>query len=330
MSKTLITRLAGVVENNDLLKLGELRLPCYGDESLTAFGVNNEGGMISCKDKPVVYNIIGDVTFTDGTKSLDSTNGTNVIKRIATNKDFILQCLNKYNISILRLTQDKDNLNVKSDFDVSDLGVLPSLTQLEVNGCQGDLNETVRKAKQLSSLAVQNTNVSLSMDSIPTEIKSLSLMSATNIIGSIADLKRFNFQDMKDWAQVINNTNITGDLADIPSSVCYINVPSNPIIWTKGKRTNASLLAINTDVQKGFATVADVDNMFIDQATCTYNGNTLSDNHGGGVSVIKVKCVQSYTPSSEAQTAIRQIYAKGITEIYVNNISMEQYKQIEA
>lgn len=329
MNKTLITRLAGVVENNDLLKLGELRLPCYGNASLTAFGVNNEGGMISCKDKPVVYNIIGDVTFTDGTKSLDSTKGTNVIKRIATNKDFILQCLNKYNISILRLTQDEGNLNVKSDFDVSALGVLPSLTLLEVRGCQGDLNETVRKAKQLSSLTI-TSNVSLSMDSIPTEIKYLSLNAATNIIGSIADLKRFNFQDMKDWAQVINNTNIDGDLADIPSSVCYINVPSNPIIWTKGKRTNASLLAINTNVQKGFATVADVDNMFIDQATCTYNGNTLPDNHGGSVSVIKVKCVQSYTPSSEAQTAIRQIYAKGITEIYVNNISMEQYKQIEA
>lgn len=326
MGKILITKLEGVVGNNNILKFGELRLPCYGNNSLNQFGVNNVNGIISCETKPVVYNIIGDVTFTDGTKSLDSTKGTNEVKKIATDKDFTLQCLNKYNISILRLTQDEGNLNVKSDFDVSDLGVLPSLTTLQVKGCQGDLNNTVRTAKQLSSLIVTQTNVSLSIDSIPTEIKYLSLGSATNIIGSIADLKRFNLQDMKDWAQVINNTNISGDLADIPSSVCYMNAPSNPIIWTKGKRTNASLLAINMVDQKGFATTADVDNMFIDQATCTYNGNTLPDNHGGSVHVLKVKCVQSYTPSSEAQTAIRQVYAKGITEIKVNNISMEQYK----
>lgn len=326
MGKILITKLEGVVGNNNILKFGELRLPCYGNNSLTQFGVNNVNGIISCETKPVVYNIIGDVTFTDGTKSLDSTKGTNEVKKIATDKDFTLQCLNKYNISILRLTQDEGNLNVKSDFDISALGVLPSLTTLEVRGCQGDLNGIVRKAKQLSSLIIAQTNVSLSIDSIPTEIKYLSLGNATNIIGSIADLKRFNLQDMKDWAQVINNTNISGDLADIPSSVCYMNAPSNPIIWTKGKRTNASLLAINMVEQKGFATTADVDNMFIDQATCTYNGNTLPDNHGGSVHVLKVKCVQSYTPSSEAQTAIRQVYAKGITEIKVNNISMEQYK----
>lgn len=326
MSNTFITRLAGVAENNDLRKFGELRLPCYGDESSKAFGVNNENGIISCMNKPVVYNIIGDVTFTDGTKSLDSTVGTNVIKRIVTNKDFILQCLNKYNIFSLKLTQGEGNLNVKSDFDISALGILPSLTKLEVRGCQGDLNGTVRKAKQLSSLIVAQTNVALSIDSIPTEIKYLSLGNATNITGSIADLKRFNLQDMKDWAQVINNTIISGDLADIPSSVCYINAPNNPLIWTKGKRANASLLAINMNLQNGFATVADVDNMFIDQSTCTYNGNTLPDNHGGSVHAINVKCVQSYTPSSEAQTAIRKVYAKGITEIKVNNISMEQYK----
>lgn len=326
MGKILITKLEGVVGNNNILKFGELRLPCYGNNSFTQFGVNNVNGIISCNTKPVVYNIIGDVTFTDGTKSLDSTKGTNEVKRIATDKDFTLQCLNKYNISTLRLTQDEGNLNVKSDFDVSDLGVLPSLTTLQVKGCHGDLNNTVRTAKHLSSLIITQTNVSLSIDSIPTEIKYLLLGSATNIIGSIADLKRFNLQDMKDWAQVINNTNVSGDLADIPSSVCYMNAPSNPIIWTRGKRTNASLLAINMVVQKGFATTADVDNMFIDQATCTYNGNTLPDNHGGSVHVIKVKCVQSYTPSPEAQTAIRQVYAKGITEIKVNNISMEQYK----
>lgn len=81
MGKILITKLEGVVGNNNILKFGELRLPCYGNNSLTQFGVNNENGIISCETKPVVYNIIGDVTFTDGTKSLDSTKGTNEVKK---------------------------------------------------------------------------------------------------------------------------------------------------------------------------------------------------------------------------------------------------------
>lgn len=326
--KCLITKLEGIVENDSILKLGELRIPCYGNGASVTNKINSEGGLISCRTKPVVFNIIGDsdVTFTDGSKTLDSTKGTNEIKSIATDKEFVLQCLNKYSICVLRLTRNTNNVNVKEDFDVSTLNCLPSLEILEIDGCaKGDLN-TIASYEQLTTLSIARSKVFCKLSNITKTIKNLSINNSPNVTGSIGELKAFNFSDMNDWGQIINHSSIDGDLADIPPTVCYINLPDVPVTWSKGKRNNANFLAINTDNQKGFATALDIDNMFIDQSTCNYNGSSLPNQHGGGVHMIKIKCLQSYTPSAEAKKAIKKLYGMGITDIYVNNESMEQYK----
>ena len=75
-----------------------------------------------------------------------------------------------------------------------------------------------------------------------------------------------------------------------------------------------------------FASHEDVDNMFIDQSTCTLDTNPSNDTHGGGILKIKVHCPNDYTPSSEAKAAIRTLYGKGLTNIIVNDKEMDAYK----
>lgn len=125
----------------------------------------------------------------------------------------------------------------------------------------------------------------------------------------------------------MNQSSIEGDLADVPANVFYVNLPAKSVTWTKGKRTTGSILAINVDqMAQRFASHKDVDNMFIDQSTCTLDTNPSNDTHGGAIKKIKINCPNNYTPSSGAQAAIRTLYGKGLTSITVNGKEMDAYK----
>ena len=88
------------------------------------------------------------------------------------------------------------------------------------------------------------------------------------------------------------------------------------------------MLAINADsgTSQHFVSHEDVNNMFIDQSTCTLDTNPSNDAHGGAIRKIKVFCPDNYTPSSEAQAAIRTLYSKGLTSITVNGEEMDTYR----
>lgn len=327
MSKCLKTKIDGVVSDDSLLKLNEFRIETTGNAALelgleTLFDFRGILATVSIVD--------GDVSFTDGSKTLDIQNEKG--KKIKTGKTFVLSVSDKRAIRGLSLNGNNTSSLASAFCDFSNNYFLPYLTRLQIlNGakCKG-LRLLLKEAVDFSSLYVVSGDLGgLRIDEIPTTVKSLSFTSAKGVIGKIADFKRFSLNEKTDLWNLFNGSTIEGDLADVHQDAAYINFPSYPVTWTRGKRTNCTLLAFYylSGGHFAFASDKDVENMFLDQATCTFKGASLSNQHGGSVAKLVCTCKGTFTPSPEAQQAIKAIYAKGITEIIVNKVNMEQYKE---
>lgn len=328
MNKCFKAKLNGAVNNPSICKLGELRLPCVGKLNSPATINGGYGSVVNFQKENFVAEIISsdNVTFTDGTTTLEGSTESVVSKDILSNKKFVLSLYPKYGIKELNFTTDtKLNIAIEPEFDFNKLGVLPNLTRLTIeNGYNGNIDYILKNAKNLSNLLVTG-EVEFSVSSIPNTLASLYLLSASKVKGTISEIAKIIH--VNDWAQTINKSSIEGDLADIPANVFYVNLPSKSVTWTKGKRNSGSILAISVDqMTQRFASHEDVDNMFIDQSTCTLDTNPSNDTHGGGILKIKVHCPNDYTPSSEAKAAIRTLYGKGLTNIIVNDKEMDAYK----
>lgn len=328
MNKCFKAKLNGAVNNPSICKLGELRLPCVGKLNSPATINGGYGSVVNFQKENFVAEIISsdNVTFTDGTTTLEGSTESVVSKDILSNKKFVLSLYPKYGIKGLVFTTDtKSNIAIESEFDFNKLGVLPNLTYLRIGKCyNGNIDYVLKNAKKLSRLAVTG-EVEFSISSISTVLESLELLNASKVKGTIAEVAKI--VKMRDWGFVLNQSSIEGDLADVPANVFYVNLPAKSVTWTKGKRTTGSILAINVDqMAQRFASHKDVDNMFIDQSTCTLDTNPSNDTHGGAIKKIKINCPNNYTPSSEAQAAIRTLYGKGLTSITVNGKEMDAYK----
>ena len=328
MNKCFKTKLNGATNNPSIRKLGELRLPCVGKLNST--------GAINRDDNSVVYfgreNFVAEiissdnVTFTDGTTTLEGSTESLVSKDIQSNKNFVLSLNPKYGIKVLNFTTDtKSNISIEPNFDFNKLGILPNLRRLTIKkGYKGNIDYVLKNNKSLSYLDI-NGEIEFSVSSISTVLKNLSMTSASNVKGTIAEVAKI--VNKTDWAYIINQSSIEGDLADIPANVFYVNLPSKGVTWTKGKRNSGSILAINLSyTNQYFVSHEDVDNMFIDQSTCTLDRNPDNNTHGGAILKININCPNDYTPSSEAQAAIRTLYGKGLTNIIVNSKEMDEYK----
>lgn len=329
MNKCFKTKLNGVVNNPSICKLGELRLPCVGKLNSPATINGDWNSVVYFQKENFVAEIISsdNVTFTDGTTTLEGSTERIVSKDILSNKKFVLSLYPKYGIKTLNFTTDaKSNIAIESEFNFGKLGALPDLIYLHIgNGYNGNIDYVLKNAKKLTRLNITG-EVEFSISSISTVLVSLQLPNAGRVKGTIAEVAKI--VNMKDWGQVINQSSIEGDLADVPANVFYINLPNKGVTWTKGKRNSGSILGINVDksTSQYFVSHEDVDNMFVDQSTCTLDTNPGNDTHGGAIKKIKVNCPNNYTPSSEAQAAIRTLYGKGLTSIIVNGKEMDAYK----
>lgn len=329
MNKCFKTKYNGVVNNHSICKLGELRLPCVGKLNSPATINGSWNSVVYFQKENFVAEIISsdNVTFTDGTTTLEGSTERIVSKDILSNKKFVLSLYPKYGIKTLNFTTDaKSNIAIESEFNFGKLGALPNLIYLHIeNGYNGNIDYVLKNAKKLTSLNITG-EVEFSISSISTVLVSLQLLNAGRVKGTIAEVAKI--ANMKDWGQVINQSSIEGDLADVPANVFYINLPNKGVTWTKGKRNSGSILGINVDrdTRQHFVSHEDVDNMFVDQSTCTLDTNPGNDTHNGAILKIKVNCPNNYTPSSEAQAAIRTLYGKGLTSIIVNGKEMDAYK----
>lgn len=329
MNKCFKTKYNGVVNNPSICKLGELRLPCVGKLNSPATINGDWNSVVYFQKENFVAEIISsdNVTFTDGTTTLEGSTERIVSKDILSNKKFVLSLYPKYGIKTLKFTTDaKSNIAIESEFNFGKLGALPNLVYLYIgNGYNGNIDYVLKNAKKLTSLNITG-EVEFSISSISTVLVSLQLLNAGRVKGTIEEVAKI--VNMKDWGQTINQSSIEGDLADVPANVFYINLPNKGVTWTKGKRNSGSILGINVEqsTRQHFVSHEDVDNMFVDQSTCTLDTNPGNDTHNGAILKIKVNCPNNYTPSSEAQAAIRTLYGKGLTSIIVNGKEMDAYK----
>lgn len=328
MNKCLKKTLTHLVGNDKLLKFNEIKLHCYGksDEQFRVCG--SEWGIVDTNSNATIKIISTDgVTFIDGSTTLDVK--TEKTKNILSDKKFTLSIIPKESVTVLNIKNDGSCLfSDKDKMDLSKLTWLTGLKKLRISfNFKGDINNLVKHSQVTDLIIGSCPDLYLDISNLPSSTTTMQITSCKNITGKIADVAKLNLTENKDWAFTIRNSGISGDLADVPSSVRYVTVPYPKLTWTKRKRTNAYLLAIDTTLdQLGFASHSDVDNMFIDQSTCTLDADSLNSQHDNKVKKIVVRCPNSYIPSTDAQAAIRTLYKKGLTNIIVNNIEMNKYK----
>lgn len=187
---------------------------------------------------------------------------------------------NFINISLIYLTDSKVS------GDISALSKLTKLVQLKISNTQigGDIS-ALNKLTNIITLELNDTKVSGNVD---------------NLAGLI------NFSgDM-----MLAGTALTGDMSKIPAKVRFVTMNRRKIdtnfTWTANGRQNATLLAMEGPIP--FDT-ASMDNMLIDQATCTVSPSATSS----WQKIISV----SGTRTSSSDAAVVAIQNKGITIIGV-------------
>lgn len=235
MGKCFVTRLSGSASNNELLRLGEMRIKL---KKITSPSEKTQVFSITVK-KDTNLEIIGDGYFTDSNLSknkgkvmtipADSTQSVFV-----SNNNLEISILDKYSISSIGVNKNTVEQNMSvciDDFKYSSLLTYISLLNTEVSGsidslinCKGltlvDLSKSsvygdIASLKDINSL----TNVSLAVTQISgdisnlknlTSLKTLSLYN-TKVSGDISNLKNLTSLN----TLLLDNTNVYGDIGSL-------------------------------------------------------------------------------------------------------------------
>ena len=163
--------------------------------------------------------------------------------------------------------------NTQVSGDISAVSQLTALGSLSLDNIQvsGDIS-AVSNLTNLYNLSLNNTQISGDISGVSKLVNLNNLrLSDTKISGmvdNLAGLTKINYMDQ------LTNMSLTGDMSKIPANVCAINQAGRKITtnftWTANGRQNATLLAMVGNIP--FDT-ASMDNMLIDQATCTFKGS---------------------------------------------------------
>lgn len=183
---------------------------------------------------------------------------------------------NLTNISIINLYSD----NVTGDISV--ISKLTTITVLHLNGTKvsGDIS-ALSNLINIVDFSLSNTQISGNVDSLVNLTK----------LRMLTELKYLS---------------LTGDMSKIPVNANFISQQGRKVTtnftWTANGRQNATLLAMEGSIP--FDT-ASMDNMFIDQATCTVSPTATNSWN----KIISVKG----TRTSASDAAVATIQSKGIT-----------------
>ena len=321
MTKCLVTKLNGSISNQEILKLGEVRIKIHR--------VANPRG--STQKLYVLFNqdtkleIIGDGYFTDVNLSLNK-GKTLVVKGnidadvYVSNGDFILSISNKYalktlsdigtnkdvEINFLKYSTALTNLslnNSKVSGDIADLKNLTALTTLSMNNSKvsGDIAD-LKNLTALTTLNLYNTLVSGDIADLKnlTALTTLSLCNfATNIIGDIGSLH--SLESLKTIS--LQSSQLSGDLANLPTSCIFISLKNDAgstLTW--GTRpSSAKIIAV-----EGNAKLENIDKMLQDQAQCQVGFVSGSEQYLKTISVVG-------TRTSASDAAVATLQQKGYT-----------------
>lgn len=235
MAKCLITKLNGSVDNNELLRVGEMRIKV---ESVGSPTKDTQGFGVSFIE-PTTVEIVGDGYFTDNTltenkgKSMvvSSLQGAIVSQAttVAIRNKYKLNGLNVFipsgnpygknkvlNIDDLKYSTSLSSLNLASMQASGDIANLKSLTALITlvlgeTKVVGDI-ANLKNLTNLTALNIARTNVSGDISNLK-NLKNLTilLLSNTKVAGDIVNLKDLtNLTEIK-----LSNTQISGNIANL-------------------------------------------------------------------------------------------------------------------
>lgn len=144
-------------------------------------------------------------------------------------------------------------------------------------------------------------------------------LAGTNVSGDIASFLAAHSDDT-DLCYYLDGSKVTGDLSKSGKNQYYQHT-LNPATWTKGGRVNCTAMGIYSERSSHFASNTDIDNMFIDQSTCSRVTGSINT-HGGYANKINIICADTYIPSTEAQKAIYKLLNDKIFDaIKVNSLA---------
>ena len=299
MGKCLIFNCQGEITNGNVDKFGYLKISI---KSVPELG-SKLSWVILSSDPGAKMEIVGDSYFTNS-------NDENLGKTIQIpaqgrtyihNSDCVLY-VDKYNltrlefssvvcpIDELRYSTNLAILNTKCSGDIANLKDMTGLTYLNLENTQvsGDIS-ALSNMVNLSALNLSSTQVSGAVDNLAGLTK----------LESLSDLKGIS---------------LTGDMSKIPINVSFISQLARKITtnftWTANGRQNAKLLAMEGPVP--FDTTS-MDNMLIDQATCTFE--PVASMPWCGIIAV------SGTRTSASDAAVATIQSKGVTIIGVTKVS---------
>lgn len=297
MGKCLITKLNGIVNNDNIQKLGELRFQLLPVSSPTA---DTEGITLKFSKNTSVA-ISGNAYFTDSAlsanngKTVDFT-GNNAQLIYVSNNDGYLSIPDKYDIMTLQASYSKTML---------DLDLLKFSNKLGILVCKASGNISILgNLKNISTVQIKGDELYGDIKGLKdaTNLETLEIASL-NITGDISSLSKLN----KCNRIILKGAVLTGDLSDLPTKCKYFEsidanyTNINHLSWSKERQSTSNIVALNEVwLDK------DVDKMLINQAKCNV-GFISSDQ-----SWFKTITVHG-TRTSASDEAIRILQGKGYT-----------------
>ena len=229
MNKCLITKLAGTVNNDSLLKIGELRLSVSTVDSPSK---NSQGLYITANQK-VNLTITGDGYFTNETlsenkgKTLAIRENTQTLFYVS-NSNVSISLDNKYALTSLFSYASSVGVvaKVNINFDISYLTYSKNLTVLRLSNTQVSGNiSALANLTSLTSLELSNTQVSGNISSL-TNAAGLTklILSNTQVSGNISALANLTSLTSLE----LSNTQVSGNISALANltSLTSLNIPN--------------------------------------------------------------------------------------------------------
>ena len=336
MNKCFITKFPSSVDNDNLPVLGQLRINWSKQSDLT----DNDARAIGLSTNDSITIKVSGAHLTDNTLSSNLGNSKTITKDdgrawlyVSNDADAILTIDNKYSLTAINFVRPgKDGLKRSVKFDINDISYCTALKYLNLanTNVSGDIS-ALSQLTALELINLANTNVSGDISALSklTALTSLILLN-TQVSGDISALSKLtalttinlsNTQVSGHIDSLANLTklsslynlqglSLTGDMSKIPAGVYFISQQGRTVTtnftWTAKGRQNATLLAMEGSIP--FDTTS-MDNMLIDQATCTLKSTSTSPWYR----TISV----SGTRTSASDDAVAAIQNKGVTIIGV-------------
>lgn len=299
MNKCLVTTIKGSIDNDSLLKEGELRLKVHR----VSDPENYNNGLFITVSEDTTMEIIGEGYFTDKQQSVNNGKTMNLTSgtwnsTYFSNGDYEISIKNKYVLQTLHLRHSSDFGRKTSNISINpnDLSSCRKLESLYVYDINEDIS-FIQNLVELNSLAIGDVFGNISALKNLSKLKSLYI--GYNVYG---DISAFNNSKLE---EIHTTGKFSGDLSQLPSTCWLFNIGSNDkgssFTWSS-RESSASIISMPYS-----PTISDIDKMLIDQAACKAKDNISSEEPW------KKAITARGTRTSASDAAISTLQSKGYT-----------------